>query len=260
MSGRGLSLQSRPSRRRTWRPDWLSAIAAELSFEGATVTGAGYSSVPDFRNAANPAVQGTDARRPVNGTASNGMAQATFSDDFLDYPLVAATNGAAKWGVAFWLNSTADATIRRIISIRRPGAGGGASADKLEICYATTRGMMLDAYASDGQAYRCRSNTVATGDRFWTIEYDGGQSTDDTKALITLDTTPLTCTFEAAAGAQASIPAALPQPTGSMYIGALDTVPSLPFNGVLGPRIWFLNRQLTALERTKLMNFTRRLP
>lgn len=237
-------------------PSTISAVSAWLRLAGGTVTGSGYSSVPDVM-ASNPASQGTDARRPVNTTAANGFPTATFTDDLLDWPLATGNNGATKWGVAFWMNSTADGTVRRLVSIRRSGASGGASVDKLEVCYQTGRGLMFDVYASDSQAYRCRSDTTASGLHFWTVEGDFTLATDALKTVITLDTAPLTCSFETAAGVQAAMPASLPQPTGSSFIGAQTTVPNNPFTGILGPNIFFLNRQLTASERGILMNFER---
>lgn len=235
-------------------PSDVSAVSAWLRLALGTVTGSGYASVPDVL-ASNPATQGTDAQRPVNTTAGNGLPTATFTDDYLDWPLATGNNGATKWGVAFWMNSTADGTVRRIISVRRTGASGGASVDKLEVCYQTGRGLMFDCYASDGQAYRCRSDTVATGLHFWTVEGDFTLATDALKTVITLDGTPLTCSFETAAGVQAAMPSSLPQPTGSIYIGALTTVPAFPFTGILGPNLYILNRQLTAGERTALRTF-----
>lgn len=235
-------------------PASVSAVSAWLRLAAGTVTGQGYSSIPDVL-ASNPAVQATDDRRPVNGTSANGLPIATFTDDLLSWPVSAGANGTTAWGMAFWMNETADGTVRRVFSARRTGASGGCSVDKLEVAYQNTRGMMLDAYASDGQAYRARSDTSATGLHFWTIEYDGSQSTDALKALITLDGVILTCTFETAAGAQASIPAALPAPTGSFFIGAQTTVPNAPLTGIIGPNIYFLNAQLTAAQRIALMNF-----
>jgi hypothetical protein len=203
----------------------------------------------------NPAVQATAARKPTVGAAANGQATLAFVDDLLAWPLNAGNNATAGWSVGFWMNSTSDSTLRRIISASRPGAGGGASGDKLEVAYGGARGMMFDLYASDGQAYRARSNTTATGNHFWTLEYQGDQATDATRAFITLDGTIIAgTTYEAAAGVQAGIPAALPAPTGSLYIGAHDTTPTLPFVGTIAD-VFISNRQWTSEERVGLRQY-----
>lgn len=236
-------------------PTDLGKVSAWLRLAQATVTGSGYSSVPDVLTT-NPAVQSTDARRPVNGTSANGLPIATLTDDFLSWPLAAGNNGATKWGCAFWMNSTADGSVRRIVCIRNSGGAGNASADKLEVAYQTGRGILFDAYVSNGNAWRARSNQVATGLHFWTVEYDGTQSGDANRAIITMDAAVIGgTTFELAAGVATEIPATLTTPTGNIFLGASTTVPGNPFTGIIGPNFWILNAQLSAAERAALMNF-----
>lgn len=234
-------------------------VSAWLRLANATVTGSGYSSVPDALGGA-AAVQATDGRRPVNGTSANGLPIATFTDDLLQWPLANTTiSTSPKAGLAFWIKCTPDGTVRRIVSVRVPGAGGGASANRLELCSDTngTRGLFIDIYIGATDVRRAATAAALTAATwlFVSWEFDGSQSTDATKCLLTIGGTAQTLTFSDASGTPGAMPATLNQPTGDFYFGAQSTVPGLPFVGTIGPNIFALNAQLTSAERTALMNF-----
>jgi hypothetical protein len=236
-------------------PSSISGVAAWLRLQNATVTGSGYSSVPDVLSS-NPAVQGTDARRPVNATAANGLPIATFTDDFLDWPLVNGSNNQSPaWGLALWVKCTADGTPRRIWSAMT----AQASANRAELNQDTNgaRGLHCDIYINNTSTRRgaTQTTTTAGGWSFVTVEYDGAQATEAARCIVTIDGSVKTLTFSDANGTPGAMPATLVQPTGSVYIGARDTVPNQPFVGSIGPNIYVLNRQLTAAERTALMGF-----
>jgi hypothetical protein len=240
-------------------PRESGAVSAWLRFSQGTVTGAGYSSVPDVLNS-NPAVQATDANRPVNGTSANGLPIATFTDDFLAWPLANGSNNQSPaWGIAFWLRCTPDGTVRRIWSIRLPGASGGASDNRIEICSDSnaSRGIFADVYNSTVTARRgaVQASFAAATWTFFTLEYDGAQGTEAGKLLITTGGTVRTLSFSDAAGAPGAMPATLIQPTGNAHLGAQTTAGGNPFVGDVGPNVFVLTRQLTAAERAALMGF-----
>lgn len=254
----------RTSRRKAWElqngspafdPRDSGKVSAWLRFSQATVTGSGYSSVPDVLNS-NPAVQGTDGRRPINGTAANGLPVATFSDDLLEWPFANGSNNQTpRWGIAMWVRATSDGTPRRIWCAHT--ANGSASASRIEINHDTngSRGIHADVYRTNTDGMRAAGITNFTGAwAFLTVEYDGGQATNATKCLITLGGSALSCTFTTL-NTDVALPAALPQPTGNILIGARTTVPAFQFVGDIGPNIFILNAQLTAAERTALMGF-----
>lgn len=233
-------------------------VSAWLRFSQGTVTGAGFSSVPDVLSS-NPAVQGTDAQRPVSGTSANGLTIATFSNDLLAWPLVNATNNQSPaWGIAFWVRCTPDGTPRRIWNIM---SSGGASAHRFEINSDTnaSRGLHCDVYINNASGRRAATQAALTAATwtFVTVEYDGAQAAESAECIITTNTNVIGLTFSDAAGAPGDMPDTLVQPTGNAFIGAATTVPNFPFIGDIGPNVFILNAQLTAAERTALMNFER---
>ena len=240
-------------------PVQLSAVSAWLRLNGATVTGSGYSSVPDVLGGT-AAVQTTDARRPVNGTSVNGLPIATFTDDVLQWTLDNARNNTSPAaGLAFWIKCTPDVTVRRLASVRLPGASGGGSDNRVELCSDSNgaRGFFVDVYNSTVTARRGATAAALTAATwlFVTWEYDGSKATDALKCLLTINNVVQTLSFSDAAGAPGAMPATLIQPTGELYFGAQTLVPANPFVGSIGPNIFALNRQLSSSERAQLMNF-----
>ena len=221
-------------------PTQLSAVSAWLRLANATVTGSGYSSVPDVLGATSPAVQGTDANRPVNSTSLNGLPIALFTDDFLSWPLAAANNGATKNGFACWVQG--DNGSNRNLFVIWTG-GGGASAAKFDFFSSSGN---LSTNVEVGGLVTKASLMSANVWHFLTYEYDGTQGTDAARALVTLDGVVIGTT-------NTTIPTSQPTPTGNAWIGGFSTIQS--WVGAIGPNFWALNRQLTAPERAALMAF-----
>ncbi len=234
-------------------------VSAWLRFSQGTVTGSGFSSVPDVLNS-NPATQSTDAQRPASGTSGNGLTIATFSNDFLAWPLVNGNNNQSPaWGIALWVRCTPDGTVRRLWSIRLPGALGGASDNRIEICSDNnaSRGIFVDIYTSTVTARRgaVQASFAASTWTFLTVEYDGAQSAEADECVITTGGAVRTLAFGDAAGTPGDMPDTLIQPTGNAHLGAQTTAAGNPFVGDIGPNVFILNARLTAAERTALMNF-----
>jgi hypothetical protein len=218
----------------------LSAVSAWLRLANGTVTGSGYSSVPDVLGVTAAAAQSTDARRPVNATSYNGLPIANFTDDFLVWPLSAANNQSVKNGFACWCKSTLSG-LQNLFEIY--GSGGGASANKLD--FFTNDNSLDYAVFTGGDASRAAFMTANVW-HFVTVEYDGTQATDQARLLITVDGLLLGTT-------NTSIPTSQPTPGGSANIGGFGN--TQPWIGSIGPNFYALNRQLTTAERIALMNF-----
>jgi len=215
-------------------------VSAWLRLANGTITGSGYSSVPDVLGATSPAVQATDANRPVNATSANGLPIMNMTDDFLSWPLSAANNGAVKNGFACWCKSTLP-TNCNLFEIYN--GGGGASAAKIDFF---ASGGLLTYYCEPGGSATRNPYMTANAWHFVTAEYDGTQATDQARLLITVDGVVLATTNTA-------IPTSQPTPTGNAAIGGFASIQ--PWVGSIGPNFFALNAQLTAPERLALMNF-----
>jgi hypothetical protein len=217
-----------------------SPIAAWLRTAQGTVTGSGYSSIPDLLAGTSPAIQTTDTNRPVNGTSANGLPIATYSNDFLNWPLSAPNNNATKSGFACWAKLTLGG-FQNLFVIW--AGGGGASANKLDYFLS---GSNLQALVEVGGQAALSSFMSSNAWHFVTMEYDGAQATNAARCLCTVDGIVLGTTNTA-------IPASQATPSGNAWIGGFGASQFL--QGSLGPNFWWLNRQLTATERNNLMNF-----
>jgi len=221
-------------------PTQVSAVSAWLRFANGTITGSGFSSVPDVLGGTSPAVQSTDANRPASGTSSNGLTIANFTDDFLNWPLSAPINGATKNGFACWCKSNL-VGFQNLWVIYL--GGGGASATKVDFFFSNAN---LAGEVAPGGTISKNNYMSANTWHFCTYEYDGTQATDQARALCTVDGSIIATT-------NASIPTSQPTPTGNAWIGGFGNIQ--PWVGSIGPNFFALNRQLTSDERAALMGF-----
>jgi hypothetical protein len=239
-------------------PTSVSAIAGWLRVAQASDAGSGLAfTLPDVINPANPATQTTDARKPTIGTDAGGLPRLTFTDDVLLWPLSASINNdGTKWGIAFWGDFTSDATERLLFQVTT--AGGAASNTKVNVRYSNTYGLAFDVLTG-GNTGRMGTMVPLTGKHFYTIEYDGGQATNATKVIITIDSLAQSLTFTNFG--LAAIPSSINTPTGNILIGAGSLTGGSPAVGSFGANIWPLlgsggisgGGLLTASERTNLM-------
>lgn len=217
-------------------------VSAWLRLGSGTITGLGYSSVPDVLGATSPAVQATDARRPPNGTSANGLPIANVTNSQLAWPLSAANNQATQNGFACWCKSNLTGN-QNLFAIYNSGAG--ASAAKLD--YFLQGSTNLQYFCESGGLATKAAFMTANVWHFVTVEYDGTQATDQLRCLVTVDGVVLATTNTA-------IPTSQPTPTGNASLLAFGAGVQ-PLVGSLGPNFFALNGQLTAAERTALMNF-----
>jgi hypothetical protein len=216
-------------------------VSAWLRLASGTITGSGYSSIPDVLGGTSPAVQATDARRPPNGTSANGLPIVNVTDHHMSWPLAAANNQATANGIACWCKSTLSGN-QNLFAIYN--AGSGASAAKVDYFLLSTT---LQYFAEVGGLATKTTFMSANVWHFVTAEYEGALATDQLRCLLTVDGVVLASTNTA-------IPTSQPTPTGNASLLAFS--PGVqPFIGSLGPNFWSLNGQLTASERSALMNF-----
>lgn len=242
------------------------AVSAWYQLARGTVTGSGYSSIPDALDASNPAVQSTDARRPVNQTSNNGLPVMSFgANSVLGSPLTTARNGATFWGSAAWVRPTNVAGAKAITAVT--SLTGGASAFKI-IPYLSGSAVAIIVYISgtDGRNAASASSVVTAATwHFVTFEYDATGATEAARTVITLNGVPLALTFSnIGAGGTTG---ALPTPTGNLLIGnQQDTgAASTPFVGLMGPDYYLFGAKMTGVAsglltqqaRLALMNYQR---
>jgi hypothetical protein len=243
-------------------PTKVSAISAWLRFEDGTVTGSGFSSVPD-KLASNPATQGTDAARPARVLAANGLVRADFNgNDFLSWPAAAGNNTTTYAGLATWLefDSIADGTTGIFGCI--PGA-----TNRVEVCK-NNADLFINVYHSQFVARRATlPNAFTAGTKvFLTWEQAGDGATDADKCVVTLDGTVRTLTFTNDSGTPNAMPVAMVSTTGAFAVGARRASDGLgPMAGFLGPNIWLFGSKmagatqglLTPAARAALREFER---
>lgn len=239
-------------------PAQLSAVSSWFRVAQGTITGSGYSSVPDILNAANPAVQATDALRPPAGTSANGLPIITNAAGVLNVPISAATNDATSFGFWAWLKRTTAAGAPAPMGCR--AAGGGFSTNKAQmqgVAVADLGASVWDATNAERFGNVVGGYTLNTW-VFATFEYDDTQGTEAGKFVLTLGGVPQTVTFSGA-----GTPAALRSGTGVVSILAPLANGTNPWVGQMGPNFGFFGSKmsgattglLTSAARTTLMNF-----
>lgn len=239
-----------------------------LTHPSATITGAGYSSVPDRLDGSNPAVQSVDARRPVNQTAANGLPIMTWNsgNQNLTSPLTTSRNGATYWGCAAWVRMTSlAAATQTIVSILN--ATGNASADKT-IAYVSTNEFRINVYTSNVVGRRSETpaaSAVVSTWQFLTFEFDSTGASEATRSAISINGVAQTLDFSSIGAG--TVPTSLVVPTGDLLIGAGANggVATLQFGGSMGPNVYLLGSKmagagvglLTPAARVALMNYER---
>lgn len=241
-------------------PSELSAVAAWLRFAQGTVTGSGYSSLPDVL-ASNPATQSTDSLRPPNSNSANGFPRGDFqAADYLSWPVASNNNQTAASGFAAWVEfDTLPASVQCLF-----GSLNGAT-NRIEVC-AFSSNLFVNVFHSQFVARRGTASAVlATGTKvFVTWEFDGSGANDAAKCVLTLNGTAQTLAFTDDSGAPGAMPSALVATAGAHAIGARRVSDGLsPLDGKVGPNIYILGSKmtgattglLTTAARAALMNF-----
>lgn len=241
-------------------PTDVSAVAAWLRIPEGTITGSGYSSVPD-KLASNPATQGTDADRPPSATSANGFSIMDLdgTSDFLSWPAASNNNQTVTCGYAGWLKPDIVSSAQGILCAI-PGA-----TNRIELLRSSAD-LSVDIYISQFSSRRgAIASVFAAGTWvFVTWEYDGGGANDAARCTITINGVVQTLTFSDSSGAPGAMPATLVNTAGPFLIGCRIAASHTGcWDGKFGPNQFVLGSKmtgatqglLTASARTALMNF-----
>jgi hypothetical protein len=245
----------------------VSKVTAILLVRNGTITGAGYSSIPDaFAN--NPAVQTVDARRPAAATSELGLPILSFNGaNVLSWPL-AANNGqltamsapGSVTGWCAWVKFTSVAAAFHYLYCAANGVGGLVNR-RLRFGAALNTVMnMIHTVDGGGNIYGQTPGVLAPGAWLW-IRYmwiAGGAAVGD-KILVYVNGALQSLTW-VGTGTIYSLPAT----TGNILLGSFnnDTVLANPgvFTGYMGPRLTNLDADLTAEEEAALWSCERPAP
>ncbi len=237
-----------------------ASVTAWLRFDYGTITGSGYSSIPDA-NSPNPAVQSTNARRPVSGVSPSGVPMGTFanaSSSSLSWPLTASNNQTTLAGYACWVKQPASSGPDRIISIG--GGTLGASAQKLFFAFDTSQRLTVGLYASDSGGRQGITSSAAFTANTWIFvrwAYDSSQATEALRSKLYINEVLQTLSFSdiGVGGAVTTLRTV----TGNAIIGNFNNDPSSlqGLNGSIGGNFYAIAGDLSAADGAALMNYER---
>jgi len=267
VSGLGLSLRAR--RRNPADPVSVTggAVSAWLRVARGTITGSGYSSIPDMLDGANPAVQATDARRPTAATSANGLPILACAAQLLALPITAARNGTTQIGFGAWVKQTGG-TFPVLWTMDSAGSAGASARKILTQDGSSPSNLAIVVFNAASTASRSGTiNGVLTSNtwKFVTFELNlGTGGAEATRAVITVNTAVQALTFADSTGTPGSMPTSMPAPTGNIGLFAQSfTTGGNGFTGNIGPNIYMFGSAmpgateglLTPAARTALMNF-----
>lgn len=269
MSGISLSLKSGRYASSSFSPAQISAVSSWFRVSRGTITGSGYSSIPDELNPSSPATQGTDADRPVAGTSANGLPILTCAASSMVVPLIAANNNVNTWGFWLWTRETSLAsavTWYSVTNLGPPDASlkrGDVSADNPN--GSGRYGCNLRLSPSLARVANTANGTMVVNTwAFMTVEFDGSQATEAGRVTITKNGVPLSLTFSNSNGTPNDMPTALQAATGNLVLFSTRSTPILnPLVGNVGPNFGFFASKetgaavglLTTDSRNALMGY-----
>jgi hypothetical protein len=244
-------------------PSTISAVSSWFRVAQGTITGSGYSSIPDVLNPASPAVQSTDAQRPPAATSSNGLPILACVNDALSVPIIAARNNATTWGFWGWLRRTGVANVGPFAVRALSGASVNRCDAQPQVAPGDASCFYWNAASTTARTGMASSVYALNAWAFVTYEFEGAALTEPDQALITLNTNIQVSSFSNIVGAPGAMPASLANPTGTIAVCAQQLNGTNPWVGNFGPNFGFLASKmagatqglLTPAARLALMNF-----
>jgi hypothetical protein len=236
-------------------PSQLSAVAAWLRLQQGTITGSGYSSVPDVL-ASNPATQSTDGSRPPNLNSSNALPRADFdgSADFLSWPAVSNNNQTTTWGFAGWFEMDTIAAGQAGFICALPGATNRIDATR------NGGDFLVDVYTSQFVARRANITSAfsAATKYFITFEFDGGGATEADRAVLTINAVVQSPTYSNGSGTPpgSTMPTSLISTAGPYIIGSRTSGTGF-LDGKMGPNLYILGSKMTGATQGLLTTAAR---
>lgn len=236
-------------------PAQLSAVSGWLRLASGTITGQGYSSVPDLL-ASNPAVQSVDADRPPAATSANGLPIMDLdgASDFLSLPAATNNNQTAAAGLVLWVKpDTVGAGTSSIVSTI-PGA-----TNRFELMRDTTD-LLIDVFFSQFVSRRGTVPGVFSAG-VWvglTWEQFCAGATDPDKCTLTVNGVVRTVNFTDSSGAPGAMPGSLVSTAGPHLIGCrISASHTGCFDGKIGPNIFLLGSRMTGATQGLLTTAAR---
>lgn len=246
------------------------AVVSWLRVAQGTVTGSGYSSIPDLLDPSSPAVQSTDARRPTVATSANGLPILALASQGMSLPLTSVRNSTTQWGFGTWVKQNGTGSTTHVLVSIDSAGGAGASARKLLAQPATAGLTNLNIFifnSTSTAARRAQITGVLTLNtwKFVTFEQNlGTGGNETTRSVITVNGVVQTLSFADALGTPGSMPTSMPSPTGNIGLFCQNlSTGSNGFGGNIGPNVFIFGSAmdgateglLTPAARLSLMNF-----
>jgi hypothetical protein len=223
-------------------PSALSILTGWLQVANATYDVNGISSLPDSLNPGAPAVQATQAKRPLLELSANSlpcMRFASASAKELAWPFATAINGhTTNWGVAFWVKPDSVATSFQDLFTCSPAAGANIHRNNLRLQGNQLFGDVWDTAGTSGNGRL--GYTAALMQAAWqfvTMEYTAGGAAEASKLWLSIDGVTRALTF----GNQGTGAAmgTLSTPTASSWkLGRT-------FSGLIGPHVYTFSGQMS---------------
>jgi hypothetical protein len=244
----------------SFNPTQVPAVTGWLRLANRTDTGT--LTIPDVLGGAS-ALQSSASLKPAFST-SNGLPVMTFDGgDTLRRATDANTHATPRRGLAAWIKLNSVAVTQAFW-----GAWTADFVNRIHAVYAVND-TMAAAVGLGGPANARQGVSGAvldTGWHFWTWEYDGGQTAEADKCILTLDGAVQSLTFSVNSGTAAAMPATLQTESGDSVIGALNAAPSIATTATYGPNVYLLGGAgvgpglLTSAQRAALMAFENPTP
>lgn len=239
-------------------PTSSGKVSAWLRLSQGTISGSGYSSIPDVLGSS-PAVQSANSRRPVNGASSNGLPTASFTranGSSLIWPLTPSVNSTQKHGIACWINVTATLSLATIMTI-----GGIGSNYKVDLYLDANRRVVVDLFGIDTAGYIGRRGVTANNSLpvtgtwvFVRYAFNGPAATEAERHKIFINEVDLPLTYSnIGAGGSPVVLRTAREATGVGAYADGDTTFSM--SAVLGPNLFVMNDVLTTTEGANLRSF-----
>jgi hypothetical protein len=262
----GLSLSSKPTRRRGFIPTQVSAVRAWYRMASSTPVSGEWETIVDMLGGAS-LTQTAALRKLAVSTSSNGLLTGTYDGtDVMRMPLHAGNFNASKYGLAYHIR-LAGVGPQYLMSMLL----GTAGVHVMSWIVASTGKLILTIYIgsnANGRIYSTADGAVSAGvyqfprlqlDMTKTNEFDTTGSDADAKVRMLVNEVglPLTASNEGAGGTLTT----LRTPTGAALFGAAndsDSPGGALDNGTIhGPNTYVLLETPTAQQGQLLLNFDR---
>jgi hypothetical protein len=238
--------------------DLIGVVSSWFRVSRGTIEGSGYSVIPDQLDAANPATQATDARRPPAALSANGLPILQCLTAYMSAAITAARTNVTTWGYWGWLRPAATSDSPMTLAI-----GGGANVNRTFLWFNTSaQRLQFRVFTATGHRHAEVLGLSADTWRFYTVEYNGNL-VGDARCAITIDGVVQTPIFSSGGAGVTEMPPTLMAVTGTISLFSAFAAAGPYFVGQHGPNFGYLagamagatEGLLTPQARAQLRNF-----